>query len=348
MRWGDVDWARGRIRVRSPKTEHHEGGGSRIVPIFPELRPHLESAFDEAEPGTEYVIANYRESDLNLRSRLLDIIWSAGLKEWPTLFQNMRSTRETELAESFPLHVVCKWIGNSQPVAEKHYLQVTDEHFDRAIRGDGSAAQNPAQSTNHDRRNQSNRVQLRPRPQSRDAVHGPDHRQACGEVQRHDRPGRSDERGGQVGRGTSDGSVHGPEPDDVGSVPPEGRDREAGPVPRINPCRLSLFSGLFRAVGRTGQDGEDYAPIDDPFSDSGPGGRHEGNHPSPPPTAHQSRVAVGRAARAACESPTYRNTQVAQGTIQSQGAGPEWRRIRAATVGRAENRVLPASVYEPS
>ena len=36
------------------------------------------------------------------------------------------------------MHVVCAWIGNSQPVAAKHYLQVTEEHF-------ASGAQNPAQ-----------------------------------------------------------------------------------------------------------------------------------------------------------------------------------------------------------
>jgi hypothetical protein len=57
----------------------------------------------------------------------------------------MRSTRETELAEEFPMHVVCKWMGNSQPVAAKHYLQVTDEHFQRAA-GMGEAARKAAQS----------------------------------------------------------------------------------------------------------------------------------------------------------------------------------------------------------
>ena len=31
------------------------------------------------------------------------------------------------------MHVVCRWIGNSQPIAAKHYLQVTDEHFSRAV-----------------------------------------------------------------------------------------------------------------------------------------------------------------------------------------------------------------------
>ena len=61
-----------------------------------------------------------------------------GLTPWPKLFQNLRSTRETELAEDYPLHVVVAWIGNSQPVAAKHYLQVTDDHFAQAV-------QNPVQ-----------------------------------------------------------------------------------------------------------------------------------------------------------------------------------------------------------
>jgi hypothetical protein len=32
------------------------------------------------------------------------------------------------------MHVVCQWIGNSQPIAAKHYLQVTDDHFSKAVR----------------------------------------------------------------------------------------------------------------------------------------------------------------------------------------------------------------------
>jgi hypothetical protein len=31
------------------------------------------------------------------------------------------------------MHVVCAWIGNSQAVAAKHYLQTTDEHFEKAL-----------------------------------------------------------------------------------------------------------------------------------------------------------------------------------------------------------------------
>jgi hypothetical protein len=62
------------------------------------------------------------------------IIRRAGLTPWPKLFQNLRSTRETELAQHHPIHVVCAWLGNSPAVATKHYLQVRDEDFERAAR----------------------------------------------------------------------------------------------------------------------------------------------------------------------------------------------------------------------
>ena len=146
LTWDCVDWERNRIRILSPKTERHSGKESRIIPLFPELRPYLEAAFDLAPEGTTHVIRRYRDKNSNLRTQLCRIIDRAGLEPWPKLFQNLRSTRETELAETFPIHVVCEWIGNSQPVAAKHYLQTTPEHFERAIQGDEKATQNPTQT----------------------------------------------------------------------------------------------------------------------------------------------------------------------------------------------------------
>jgi len=121
------------MRVTSPKTAHHPGGESRLIPLFPELQPYLEAAFGEAEPGTEYVITRYRDKNANLRTQLLRIIRRAGVQPWPKLFHNLRASRETELTDEHPIHVVCAWIGNSQQIAAKHYLQVTEEHFRRAI-----------------------------------------------------------------------------------------------------------------------------------------------------------------------------------------------------------------------
>ena len=94
------------------KTEHHEGDEFHIVPIFPELRPLLEAAFDESPEETAFVITRYRDPGVNLRTQFLKIISRAGLEPWPKLFANLRSTRQTELEEQFPSHVVCRWLGN--------------------------------------------------------------------------------------------------------------------------------------------------------------------------------------------------------------------------------------------
>ena len=119
LRWGDIDWADGRFLVHSPKTEHHEGGESRIVPIFPELLPYFEQAWEQAAEGSEFVITRYRDTNANLRTQLHRIIRKAGLEPWPKAFHNLRATRQTELAETYPMHVVCAWIGNTETVARK-------------------------------------------------------------------------------------------------------------------------------------------------------------------------------------------------------------------------------------
>lgn len=151
LRWSDVDWERNRVRVPSRKTEHLEGGDCRFIPLFPELRAYLLEVFEAAEPGTDFVISRYRDTNANLRTQLCRILKRAGVKAWPKLFHNLRSTRQTELAERHPIHVVCAWLGNSRAVAQEHYLQVTDAHYAAAANADpsgdtsASAAQSPAQ-----------------------------------------------------------------------------------------------------------------------------------------------------------------------------------------------------------
>ena len=105
--------------------------------------------FEQAEEGAEYVITNYRRANSNLRTHFQRIVTRAGVQPWPKLFHNLRATRQTELAEFLPGHVVCAWLGNTEDVAKAHYLQVTDAHFAKALQepevSPASAAQNPAQ-----------------------------------------------------------------------------------------------------------------------------------------------------------------------------------------------------------
>ncbi len=154
LRWEDVDWEHGRIVVTSPKTEHHPGKATRTIPLFAELRPILEEAFDLAPEGAVYVVDERMRAraqgpggwrSCNLRTQFQRIVRRAGLQPWPRLFHNLRSSRQTELAEHFPAHVVCQWLGNSEAIARKHYFQTTEEHFQRAISGQFEAKQNPKQ-----------------------------------------------------------------------------------------------------------------------------------------------------------------------------------------------------------
>lgn len=133
LTWDNVLWDRKRIRIIAPKTAHHDDGGIRIIPMFPELLRPLLSLHEKSETGEPRVFPRL-PSAKNLRKVMLKIIGWAGLEEpWDKLFQNLRSTRQTELSERFPAHVVAKWMGNSEPVANEHYLQMRDEYFDSAV-----------------------------------------------------------------------------------------------------------------------------------------------------------------------------------------------------------------------
>ena len=128
----DVDWDHGRITIRSPKLEHFASGGIRPIPLFPELRQYLQDAHDAAPDGAVYVVNRYRDADVNLRTTFLKIIDRVGVKPWGRLYHNLRSSRQTELQEYFPSHVVASWLGNSPRTADAHYNQVRDSDFTKA------------------------------------------------------------------------------------------------------------------------------------------------------------------------------------------------------------------------
>ncbi len=143
--------------VHSPKTEHHAGHATWVVPNFSTLRPYLDDLQELATAGAEFVLPSLRKSgatsgdwrNVNLGSQFTKIIKRASRILWPRLRHNLRSSCQTELTETFPSHVVTTWLGNSERIAEKHYLQVLDSHFARAAQDNSSAkaAQIPAQYT---------------------------------------------------------------------------------------------------------------------------------------------------------------------------------------------------------
>jgi integrase len=118
LKWSDIGE---RIRIDSPKT------GLRYCPLFPELR----AALNEVERIGERVVEPL-SIDGNLGTQFKRLL---SVPAWPKLFNNLRSTRRTELQEMFPSHVVDAWLGHSSKTAEDHYLQVTEEHWNGGCTG---------------------------------------------------------------------------------------------------------------------------------------------------------------------------------------------------------------------
>jgi integrase len=162
LKWTDVDWDRGRITIRSPKTERYAGHESRQVPLFPEVRAALLELLEQTEEGgPNRIITRYPEDTPNLSVELSRIALRAGLSDLPKPFVNLRGSCETELTAKFPAHVTAAWLGHTPKIAEAHYLMVTPEHFERAIQApadtDG-AAHRTAQQTGETSRENSQTV----------------------------------------------------------------------------------------------------------------------------------------------------------------------------------------------
>ncbi|WP_146516635.1 tyrosine-type recombinase/integrase [Rubripirellula amarantea] len=125
----DILLDKGQMRIRSPKT------GIRYCPIFPEIRPILLAQMDLTERIMEVSdgrLVYPHGVDVNLSTTMAKIIERAGVARWPRLFNNLRSTRRTELEDAHPAHVVDAWMGHDSKTAKKHYLQVTDKHVAKA------------------------------------------------------------------------------------------------------------------------------------------------------------------------------------------------------------------------
>ncbi len=120
LTWDCVNWSDSRLTVIAHKSER------RVIPLFPELRPFLEESFEAAPEGCSHVVHRYRSTNANLRTQLQRIAKRAGVELWGKPFQNMRSTRDTELLRRYPIHIAAAWIGNSPEIALRHYAQLTE------------------------------------------------------------------------------------------------------------------------------------------------------------------------------------------------------------------------------
>ena len=130
LKWSDIDWEHSRFSVHEKKVEHHSGRGVRVVPIFGELRPHLERAFRERLPGAIYVVPR-AHGGRNLRTHAIRLVVKAGAEVWPKIFVNLRGSRSDDLDRNPDVSgkAIDSWIGNSEKIRRRHYHGVRPEDW---------------------------------------------------------------------------------------------------------------------------------------------------------------------------------------------------------------------------
>ena len=148
MTWADIQ--PDRITIKIPKKtslSQQERGEftTRLIPCFPEIRRAVDEyrrelvQVLEREPAkTEKVFPDLKQSESSaalLRKELTGILKRSGLPVWPKIFQNLRSTRDSELQRmGYPIATVCKWLGHTQQISEKNYFQVPEFDYPAASR----------------------------------------------------------------------------------------------------------------------------------------------------------------------------------------------------------------------
>ena len=141
LTWDCILWDKKRIIVKSPKTEHHAGKDSRIIPMFSGILPLLEAVYEQAEPGgSPFVIARRRGKfdklkdgrNTNLGALFKKYILRAGEETWPKPFHAMRASFETDLLNDGTVkpHTIARWLGHSIQIALKHYARIKDCEFE--------------------------------------------------------------------------------------------------------------------------------------------------------------------------------------------------------------------------
>ena len=129
LHWGDIDFDRSVIRIRSSKLAAYGQKGVRDIPLSPEVRAALLKVGIGA--ADERVVSRIRSTSTNMRSMLIRAIKLAGVKKWPRVFQNLRASCEMDWADLAGHHAAASWIGHSLEVSAKHYVRVRDDHFEK-------------------------------------------------------------------------------------------------------------------------------------------------------------------------------------------------------------------------
>ncbi len=145
LEWSWVDWAANTISILAPKTEHHDGQGWRQVPIFPEVAPHLDAAWEAAHKGQKLIFPNQQSTNAAITGKIHRLCHRLGIPTWPRMFVNLRASCERDLLRQHPIDDVTAWLGHSAATALTHYSRVVKDQSTASV-ASALRAENPKSS----------------------------------------------------------------------------------------------------------------------------------------------------------------------------------------------------------
>lgn len=127
IRWDDIDFDERVVTVRSSKT------GNRKAPLFTAPLEAL-MRVPEGERQGRILSCWGMENRTTPRKAMMKALERAKVKPWEKLFQNMRSSRVTELlTKGLPVKDVADYAGQSPDVLWKHYASTQKDVFNKAL-----------------------------------------------------------------------------------------------------------------------------------------------------------------------------------------------------------------------
>ena len=126
LHWRDVDFEKGMLTFYAPKTDSW-----RTMPILPDTTPILKELFDERNPKKDDFVFQC-VSVRNPRTTYEKIIKRAGVERYPRLFQNLRASAASDIANKYGSPAESAWVGHTEKIATAHYIKVTPDIVARA------------------------------------------------------------------------------------------------------------------------------------------------------------------------------------------------------------------------
>jgi len=130
LRWGDIDWERGRLTVIASGDWRPKDREPRTVPVCALLADVLSAAFSRADDGAEYVITPGTVNVSSVSRDFTALCRRAGVKRYGKPLHTLRKSCLTDWARAFPMHVVSAWAGHASiTTTQEFYLQVGERDY---------------------------------------------------------------------------------------------------------------------------------------------------------------------------------------------------------------------------